>query len=390
MVVNYEFLGNEAVENVITCMHYAVDKVVFFGYQETIDKQRDCTERYLKEVCGVKEVVFLPVATQDLQAVLLTMRGEIGYEADLGSDMYFDITGGESLILVAFGMLSKEFDTPMHMYDIPEDRLIELEEGSARSISRNVSEQHIAWDLERYVELHGGEINYYLHKEFKDSADGDFGQDIPKLWDLAQEFGEFWSLFSHFLRKSLVPNEELIVHRTAAGVLADLAKSPTQLKTPAQLNRILDAVAAKGLILDLTHANGTYHFRFKSAEVKNCIWEVGSILELQVYQNESRTSDLCRMGLHLDWDGVVHAEPGVDVINEIDVFSMTGNIPTFFSCKMGKMTAQHVLHALYELDTVTKRFGGKYARKVLVATQEMNNIYLERAAEMGIEVRSTP
>jgi|GEM_PF-5841886 len=36
MVVNFEFLGNEPIENVVTCLNYAVDKVIYFGYSEAI------------------------------------------------------------------------------------------------------------------------------------------------------------------------------------------------------------------------------------------------------------------------------------------------------------------------------------------------------------------
>ncbi len=390
MVVNYEFLGTDPIENVITCMHFAVDKVVYFGYAQTIETQRNCTEQYLKEVCGVKEVDFFPVSPLDLQSVLITMRTEIDYEMTLGSQIYFDITGGESLILVAFGMLSGEFNAPMHMYDIPEDRLIELEEGAFGSISREVRRQYVPWDVDRFIQLHGGEINYYLHKEFKNDADGEFEADIPRLWDLANQYSEYWNLLSHFFRSTLVPDENLEVRNSASNVLQALASPFTKALTPATLNRFLDSLAAEGLILDLQHSDGKYHFRFKSQEVKNCLWESGSILELMVYRNESREADVCRMGLHLDWDGIVHTEPGIDVLNEIDVFSMQGNIPSFISCKTGKMGPQQTLHALYELDTIAGRFGGKYSRKVLVTTHQITGVYLERAEEMGIEVRTEP
>lgn len=40
MVVNFEFLGMESVENVITCMHYKVDKVVYFGYPEMVNAKK--------------------------------------------------------------------------------------------------------------------------------------------------------------------------------------------------------------------------------------------------------------------------------------------------------------------------------------------------------------
>ena len=91
--------------------------------------------------------------------------------------------------------------------------------------------------------------------------------------------------------------------------------------------------------------------------------------------------------MHLDWDGVIEDNPQSDVLNEIDVLTMAGNIPTFISCKNGKLDTNGKLHALYELETVAQRFGGKYARKVLVVRHEFGSVHEERAGELGIEVR---
>ena len=104
-------------------------------------------------------------------------------------------------------------------------------------------------------------------------------------------------------------------------------------------------------------------------------------------QNEVADCDECQVGVHLDWDGVVHDQPGIDVLNDIDVLSLRGYVPTYISCKSGKMSAQQTLHALYELDTVAKRFGGKHANIILMTTKELTDVYMERAADMGIEVR---
>ena len=98
-------------------------------------------------------------------------------------------------------------------------------------------------------------------------------------------------------------------------------------------------------------------------------------------------SDDCKVGVHLDWDGVIHEKPGEDVLNEIDVLSLKGYIPTFISCKSGRMDSHQSLHALYELDTVARRFGGKYAKKVLVTSEKLRPMYVERAEEMGIVLR---
>ena len=50
------------------------------------------------------------------------------------------------------------------------------------------------------------------------------------------------------------------------------------------------------------------------------------------------------------------------------------------------MNPDTTLMALYELETITSRFGGKYARKVLATLQPVTGIYAERAKEMGIEL----
>ena len=49
MIVNIEFLDVEPIENLVTCLNYKVDKVVFFGYEDVIIKSREHTERFLKK-----------------------------------------------------------------------------------------------------------------------------------------------------------------------------------------------------------------------------------------------------------------------------------------------------------------------------------------------------
>ena len=87
--------------------------------------------------------------------------------------------------------------------------------------------------------------------------------------------------------------------------------------------------------------------------------------------------------MHIDWDGVIEAGGNRDVLNEIDVMSIRNNRPTFISCKIGNVDQM----ALYELETVANRFGGKYAKKVLATAQELSATHMRRAEEMGIEVR---
>ena len=78
----------------------------------------------------------------------------------------------------------------------------------------------------------------------------------------------------------------------------------------------------------------------------------------------------------------------IDTVNEIDVILMRDAIPTFISCKSGKVGSV----ALHELQTVTRRFGGKYAIKVLIMATPCDNpgsgagFFRKRAKDMHIWV----
>ena len=67
---------------------------------------------------------------------------------------------------------------------------------------------------------------------------------------------------------------------------------------------------------------------------------------------------------------------------------MRGLIPTFVSCKNGKIGEEE----LYKLNTVAEKFGGEYAKKMLIATKlERENYvakmaYMRRAEDMGIRI----
>jgi hypothetical protein len=58
------------------------------------------------------------------------------------------------------------------------------------------------------------------------------------------------------------------------------------------------------------------------------------------------------------------------------------NIPTFISCKNGRVDKD----ALYELDTIANKFGGKYSKRIIFSPQSNDETLNERAREMGITI----
>ncbi len=383
MNVNVEFLDREPIENMITSLHFCLDKIVFFGYHDEIIRQKEQTRKFLRDVCGVADVSFFAVSQTSLKDVLKVMREQIGKEYSQGSTVYFDLTGGESLILVAIGMLAKEFDAPLHQYLIKQDRLVELTPENVHQISRDVKRQEIRLNLDQYISMQGGEINHKLHKGSKDLSDEAFRRDIRNIWKIAKRHETVWNAFSEFLPKlSRSSNAEVLEVRMRKENVHALLREHAGLRNSGKLDAILEDCAAAGVLSGLEHED-VYSFIYKSKTLREVLWEAGSILELHTYLAEEEQTDDCMVGVHLDWDGRLHEKASEDVYNEIDVLTLRGYIPTFISCKSGNVNQM----ALYELETVASRFGGKYAKKVLVAPQGLSYGHRLRAQEMGIVVK---
>ena len=381
-----EFLDVEPMENVAACLRYRADRVLFFGYDDVIKARKSSTEHFLTRRCGVKKVLFFPLSQKSLPSVLQTMRSRIGEELALGSNVYIDITGGEHLILAAIGILAHELRLPVFEIDIDKDRLIEMDTGSDRKISRDVPPNEILFDIDLYIEMRGGAVNYSLHKGLKELDDPEFVNDVLSIWKIAEAYKDCWTSFTELLKSCLTPDEDLRVSRRTLSVMETLSESPSSSLTAPRAEQMIRGLVEEGILKDLELSAERYRFTFKNATVKECLWESGSILELHTYLEEKKNSDDCLVGVHLDWDGTLHSRTSEDVLNEIDVLSVKGNRITFISCKAGRMGSSQSLYALYELETVAERFGGRYARKKLVTFQPLNDIYMERAAEMGIEV----
>ncbi len=388
MNVEIEFLGNEEIENVITCLHFCMDKVIFFGYRETIASHKKRTESFLKDHCGVKAVAFHEVPADDLNTILQVMRRVIREESGEDRKRFIDITGGEDLILVAFGMLTREFGAYMHYYDVTKDLLITLPDWAGDTIDSIVPQQGVRLDLKTYIEMKGGMIRndpeIGMQALMKDE---EFRKDSAKLIRISLAFAEYWNSFSNILTSKAKPDRDLRISCSKKSIRNALQNSVAFKKNPAVFDRILTVLGEEGLIRNLSISEDRYEFGIRNNMIRGCIWKAGLPLEIDMFYEEQPGSDDCMMSVYIDWDGLLYGEGPTDVINEIDVLSLTGNVTHFVSCKSGALSGPSALHALYELNAVAERFGGKYARKTLAITQAIGDAYMERAKEMGVEIR---
>jgi hypothetical protein len=237
--------------------------------------------------------------------------------------------------------------------------------------------------------MYGAKINREIGKAYKSDKSSEFRQIITNVFKMTKKYQDEWSVFSAFLKSCFdaAPSGRVNVNMTSVKESLGLKQFRALGRDEDNLKRLLTELAQTGAIAQLEMNETRISFRYHSEHVADVLFDTGSPLELYTYFSEADTANDCINGAYIDWDGEIHSSMGDDVLNEIDVFKLNGCIPTFISCKSGRLDGPKAQHALYELETVAERFGGGHARKVLVVTHELGRIYKARAVQMGIEIR---
>ena len=223
----------------------------------------------------------------------------------------------------------------------------------------------------------------------------DFKRDIHAMWEICRQNARLW-------------NTQLCVFEAAERLTgaadALTVRVPTeQLREEVERSggkfrffwQIINGLTDAGLLCDFDSDDEMTCVTYKNEQVKRCLTVAGRALEMKVFlaaleatENDgTKTYNDVMNGVCIDWDGDVRADrDGYDTENEIDVLMMHGMVPVFVSCKNGYVDKDE----LYKLHAVATRFGGKYAKKVLVATSlgdsDFSNYLRQRAEDMGIRL----
>lgn len=384
MNVNFEFFDKEPLENLITCLNYKMDKVIFFGQSDLMNQKRiQVTRDSLRNICGIEDVKFIELSKSNLYRVIEVLEKEIQIEKHRGSNCFFDLTGGEGLILVAMGILSTKYETPLHQYDVWKEELNTFNNREFPGIEELVEKRKINLTLDNIISMWGGSINYRQQKVVKSQMeDPAFMADFEKLWNIAGRDSRKWNGFSGMLKK-LINREDEEMNVLASRKEFQKAVQQSGGITIKHAEIMIHQLGDAGILEEVWSSEEAIGFRYKDSIMRECMMDAGCALELHSYYEkiaDERFSDV-RVGVHIDWDGDMSGSE-LDVENEIDVLALEGNIPVFSSCKNGKVNQM----ALYELETVARRFGGRYVRREMIAGQKMTEGYEVRAEEMGIKV----
>ena len=389
MNVDIEFFDEDPMSNILSCAKFSFSKVIFLGYvEEDMDRVATSTvAAFLKSPeIGVEEIEFVAVPEGRLDDIEKKLTEIVVREKESGNQCYFDLTGGEELVLAAAGVVADQENIPMHKIDLAEDK-VRIQ--AMPECYETLPKRNYRLTIEEYLNLHEGVIEWEMQKKRNNSLnkkeDKDRLAELKKFTDRRElewnNVSRGLTYFHH--RKSGFFNKDRKVMKKAANI--------ANMSLDNFLDR-LNLMRDEGILKSFIYDSQTISLEFYNSWERDMLCEAGAILEYAVYgkiMEDPEVND-CVIGYHINWvgDGDPESinEPGSNVLNEVDVIFMKKNIPTFVSCKNKEVDNTQ---PLYELETIADRFGGALVRKVLVAGGGVTRNIANRAREMGIIVKKS-
>lgn len=386
-----EFYDRTPIENVISSLITVPDKIVFIGDSKVMKKFDKVYHSFLNSRGLSIEVAYRNIIKNNLNNIVEVLSDIVETE----EQCVFDLTGGEDLVLVAMGIVFQKYsdkDIQMQRFNVRNGVVTDCDNDGKilYSGSPEVS-------VEENIHLHGGVVRYEDEtndRTYKWDLSDDFVLDVEKMWSICRTNPGLWNAQINVLEAF-----ETCTFEPSLEVDVDVQALEDHLKhigvKNVSIKGLLKALHQKHLICLHNIDGQSISFAYKNEQVKKCLTKAGTVLELKVLitanglmNNDGTAFYTDSMnGVYIDWDGNLHdvTDKEKDTENEIDVILMKGLTPIFISCKNGQVDDDE----LYKLETVTSRFGGLYAKKVLIATylgKKSMDYFRQRAIDMKIDL----
>lgn len=416
-----EFFDASAIENVCAVLTLASERVILVG-SDADELNKSCS-RYEKLMASRgKSVKFLPkvVVNTNLKTIVDSLSDMIRAEADRGGECVIDLTGGNDLYLAAAGIVYGRLTASgvklnLVRFDITRGTVVDVD-GDGLPVFPDIP----GITVEENVRIYGGKVVFDNEKKgttLRWTVDDALREDVSALWDICRRDFTEWNTQTLFL--DIIEDADSVVFRRGNTTESSFEKIDAVVrerrskgdlsgrKTPRDIEAsFLDELTQKGILKEYSLTPERIKLVYRDERVKQLITKSGQVLEMAIFLAicDIKDSDGRRVyndvmtGVTIDWDGKLveknlscnipdyMMEKYQDTENEIDVMVMRGMVPIFISCKNGRVD----MDELYKLETVAKRFGGKYAKKILIATNLKKSAFtwdlVARANEMDIKV----
>lgn len=390
-----EFFDANAIENMCACLTKAPKRVIFIGDKAKLMRKAAAYYAKVMESRGHQvEFITKGVNRNDLAGIIKLLSQIV----ETYDNCCFDLTGGEDLYLVAAGAVRERYpekNIQMHWFNIKNNTLVDCDQDGVTIMTEP---PHL--NVEEQVRIYGGEVAYDTETPLgthRWDMNDEFVEDIGKMWEVCRMNPRRWNTLIGVLveaEKVAEPDgDPLLLVASKDKIIEKLAEKNYHFLWAPEIAR---ALFAAGLLTVCDCNETTLRVGFKNAQIRRLMQSAGRILEMKVYAVARSLQDSngkpvygdVMTGVYIDWDGDVQIPAeNYDTVNEIDVVMMRNMMPVFVSCKNGGIGHEE----LYKLVSVAERFGGKYAKKVLIANSvtEESDFFKhlsQRAADMGIQI----
>jgi len=392
-----EFYDSNEAENICACLAYTPERLILVGPKGELLEDRKLRYQALLSPRGIEPEIICRTVNRNQIKVIIDQLSELVETYD---DIAFDLTGGEDLYLTAVGIVTERYSArniQMHRFNFQSGTVYDCDLDGVNLLHMQQPEISV----KENVELYGGKLVY------EDEQPG-----TTPAWDMNPEFMEdirvMWRICTDPERKKAEQewNVQIDTLGAAAGLMpedGDPLFTRVNIQTLSNhmehskkkyvyIPKILEDLRDKGLLTRYCYDGDTLEVVYKNLQVKKCLTTAGRLLEMVIYLatlEAKKDGELVYQdtvnGACIDWDGKIK-QANKDTRNEIDVLMMHGMIPVFVSCKNGIVENEE----LYKLNSVAQYFGGRYAKKVLVAPAlrylGSEQLIKERAGELDIRV----
>lgn len=393
-----EFFDKTASENIAACLTHAPERVIFIG--DSTKSMKRHMENYARVFKGRGldvEILYRSVSKSNLENAVKLLQQIV----DTYEDCVFDITGGEEILNVALGMVFAE--NPNKNIRITRYNLHNNTAYDCDSNGKTEYKDQPRLSVDEDVLIYGGEVAYgdvSEEKTYKWQITPELEADIARMWEICKHGTKAWNnqltVFAAAEEVGKISEDGLVTVASIDDINRRLGESGRGYMCD---DYVVGKLRRYGLLMGFDDDDGVLSVAYKDPRVKRCLVKAGQVLEMRVYLAAMKLRDEDGApvyhdvvnGVFIDWDGKLLGEEGrigvCDTENEVDVMMMHGMVPVFVSCKNGFVESDE----LYKLNIVAERFGGKYARKVLVASAiSVENDHREslkqRMADMNIRL----
>lgn len=287
-------------------------------------------------------------------------------------DCAVDVTGGSDAALFAAGMFSHQAGAPAFTYSRKRNRFYDI---SDAAFADNL-DCTLSYSVEEFFLMAGGTL---LPGRVDNAVLSKYLDDFDPFFSCFLRFRRDWTDIISYIQ-GVSPSE--YGQKPPMSVQGKYTVKGDHGSRNSANEAALKELARIGFIEDLAIVRGeSVSFRFRDANIRTWLRDVGSVLELYAYKacidagvfNDVISSAVVR------WDDTLgHGS----VSNELDVMAARGVVPLFLSCKATDIKTE----ALNELAILRDRFGGKGAKAAIITTEPCNAAARHRAAQLDIAV----